>query len=69
MNNCYLVNGEDASEVIKVPCSLSYIKLLLHSNVMDWEYINTILKVDFDLNTTLKLKPVVRLDDLLLLLV
>ncbi|KAG9244694.1 hypothetical protein BJ878DRAFT_542014 [Calycina marina] len=49
MNDGCLVNGDDASEVIK--------------------YIDTILKVDFDLDSTSKPKPVVGPDDPLLLLV
>ena len=69
MNNCCPADGEDASEVVKVPCSPSHIRPLLHSNVVDQKYINTVLKVDFDLDTTSKPKPVVGPDDLLLLLV
>lgn len=37
--------------------------------ICGFKYINSKLKVDFDLDTTFKPKPVARLDDLLLLLV
>jgi len=66
-NDGYQVDGDNASEVIKVLLSPSSIGLLLHTNCR--KYINTILKVDFDLDSTLKSKPVIRPDDLLLLLV
>jgi hypothetical protein len=47
----------------------SYIRFVVAANVVGYQYINTVLKVDFDLDTTAKPKPVVGPDDLLLLLV
>jgi hypothetical protein len=67
VNNCP-VDANDSIKVVKVLYSpfilSSYYTLTLWS-----KYINTILKVDFNLDTTFKLKPIAGLDDLLLLLV
>ena len=66
--NSYLIDVNNSIEVIKVLyspfiLSLYYILILLS------KYINIILKIDFNLNTTFKLKLIIKLNDLLLLLV
>jgi len=67
MNDGCTAEGNNASEVVKVLLPTSSVGLILHTN---WtKYINTVLKVDFDLDSTSKPKPVIGPDNLLLLLV
>jgi hypothetical protein len=66
VNGCP-VDTNDSSEVVKVlysPSIFPYCALTL-----ELKYINSELKVDFNLDTTSKPKPVAGPDDLLLLLV
>lgn len=66
MNDGCPVGGDNVSEAVKVLFPPSSIGLIPYTN---WtKYINTVLKVDFDLHSTSKPKPVVGPDDLLLLL-
>jgi hypothetical protein len=69
INNSNKVNGSNVSEVVKVLYFLNVFRYLLYANGIIYKYVNTVLKVEFNLNTTSKPKPVVRPDDLLLLLV
>jgi hypothetical protein len=69
MNDVCLVNRDNITEIVKVPSSPFYIRLRLYTNAMDNKYIDIKLEVDFDLDTISNAKPVVRPDDLLLLLV
>jgi hypothetical protein len=66
--NSYLIDVNNSIEVIKVLYS-PFILSLYYILTLWFKYINTILKVDFNLNITFKLKLVIRLNDLLLLLV
>ena len=68
INKGHEVDGDDASEVVKVPYPLPLLDFYCTLTV-GRKYINTVLKVDFDLDNTPKPKPVVGPDDLLLLLV
>jgi hypothetical protein len=62
------VDANDSLEIVKI-CQFFLILLLYCMLICGFKYINSKLKVDFDLDTTFKPKPVARLDDLLLLLV
>ena len=66
--NNYLIDVNNSIKVIKVLYS-PFILSLYYILTLWFKYINTILKVDFNLNITFKLKLVIRLNDLLLLLV
>ena len=66
--NSYFIDVNNSIEVIKVLYS-PFILSLYYILTLWFKYINTILKVDFNLNITFKLKLVIRLNDLLLLLV
>ena len=67
-NDSCPVKEDNASEVVKVPYPLPLLDFYCTLTV-GRKYINTVLKVDFDLDNTPKPKPVVGPDDLLLLLV
>jgi hypothetical protein len=67
VNSC-LVNINNLTKVIKVLYS-SFILSLYYILALWSKYINTTLKVDFNLNTTFKPKLMAGLNDLLLLLV
>jgi len=67
VNNC-LINVNDSIKVVKILYSL-FILSSYYTLTLWLKYINTILKVDFNLNTTFKLKLMAGLNDLLLLLV
>jgi hypothetical protein len=62
------VDANDSSEVVKV-CNPPPALFLYSTLILRVKYINVTLKVDFELDTTSKSKPVAGADDLLLLLV